>query len=172
MACYGREIMEAVAKKEQVSIQALEQCEERCAGSFLYSLFVMSQSQTGDPDLLSGEAKLHVAETRMIREFARRGPAIFVGHCAAQALKEEPGVLRVFVRSSQEEKEHRAVVEYGIPEEEVAAVCRRFNKRRENYYNFCTGSRWKDPENYDLVLDSGTLGIEGCVRVLAALTEK
>ena len=167
--CYGREIMEQVAREQQISVDALEEYEETVSGSFLYSLFVMSQSQTADPDLVSWESKLYVAETRQIRLMSKKGPAIFVGHCAAKALEKEPGVLRVYIRGSEDGKQKRIREYYGIPESEVSTVSRKNNRRRANYFHFCTGSRWDDGNNYDLVLNSSTLGIEGCIRVLSSL---
>ena len=166
---YGREIMETVAKEQNVSVEALEEHEESVSGSFLYSMFAMSQSQTGDPDLLSPEAKLYVAETRVIKNLAHRGPAVFVGHCASESLRDMDGVLRVFIHASEAEKARRAVQDYGIPENQVSAVCRRFNRRRANYYSFCTRKKWNDFNNYDIVLDSSALGIDGCAAALSAL---
>ena len=172
ISCYGREIMETVAKEQNVSVKALEEYEESVSGSFLYSMFVMSQSQTGNPDLLSPEAKLYVAEARVIKNLAQQGPGIFVGHCASEALKDMDGVLRVFIHASDESKLARAIHNYGIPEKQVSAVCRKANRRRSNYYSFCTQKTWNDLNNYDLVLDSTRLGIEGCAAALAALYTK
>ncbi len=169
---YGREIMQAVAKEQNVSEKVLEEYEESVSSSFLYSLFVMSQSQTADPDLLSQEAKLYVAETRVIKNMADNGPAIFVGHCACHALKDQEGVVRVFIHGTDEDKRRRVIEDYGIPEGEAAATFRRYNKKRANYYAFCTQKKWNDLKNYDMVLDSSSLGIEGCARVLAALFQK
>lgn len=166
---YGREIMETVAKEQNVSVEALEDYEESVSGSFLYSMFVMSQSQTGNPDLLSPEAKLYVAETRVIKNLANRGPAVFVGHCASESLRDMDGVLRVFIHASEEEKARRAVQDYGIPESQVSTVCRKSNRRRANYYSFCTRKKWNDYNNYDIVLDSSALGIDGCAAALSAL---
>lgn len=50
----------------------------------------------------------------VIRQMAAAGSAIFVGHCAAEALKDKPGVLRVFIRSGEEEKKKRITQKYGI----------------------------------------------------------
>lgn len=170
ISCYGTEIMETVANRQNVSLEELRQYEENVSNSFLYSLFVMTQGQTGDPDLLSGEAKLYVAEARVIRELADSGPAIFVGHSAGQALRDREGVLRVFIHGSEEAKLRRIVEEYGIPAGEAQAVCRQYNRRRANYYNFCTHEKWNDFRNYDMVLDSSRLGIEGCVKALTAVS--
>lgn len=167
--CYGREVLETVAKEQNVSVQTLEDYEESVSGSFLYSMFVMAQSQTGDPDLLSPEAKLYVAETRVIRNLADQQPCIFLGHCASEALKEKDGVLRVFIRASEEDKEKRIIQDYGVPKKQVPSVCRKVNRRRANYYSFCTRKKWNDLSNYDVVLDTTNLGIEQCATALAAL---
>lgn len=169
IACYGREILEQTAKEHQTSVDALEDYEESVSSSLLYSMFVMSQSQTGNPDLLSREAKLFVAESQVIRDLAKAGPAVFVGHCACKALEEEQGVLRVFIHGSDADKCRRAREDYGIPEKHVDAVCRKFNKKRGSYYSFCTRKKWNDPQNYDLILDSSALGLDGCAAALAAL---
>ena len=169
IVCYGTEILEEVAKKHHTDIETLQEYEESASSSFLYSMFVMTQSQTGDPDLLSHEGKLYVAETRIIRELADRGPAIFVGHCASHALQNREGVLRVFIRAEDSDKEKRMVGEYGIERQDVLDVCRKFNRKRANYYAFCTQKKWNDLQNYDIVLNSSRLGIDGCAAALAAL---
>ena len=169
ISCYGSEILEAVARRQHVSVETLQQYEESVSSSFLYSLFVMTQSQTGDPDLLSGEAKLFVAEARMIQELAKNGPAVFVGHCASQALRKEPGVLKVFIHADEKEKHRRITEQYGIPADQVEQTCKKFNRRRANYYAFCTQKKWNDLTNYDVVLDSSQLGQERCAAALAAL---
>ena len=169
IGCYGREIMEMVAKENETTVEALEEYEERVCGSILYSMFVMSQSQTADPDLVSREAKLYVEEAGIIRHLAKSGPAVFVGHCACKALEEEDGVLRVFIHGRDADRQRRAVEQYGIEPRQAAATCRRFDHRRDNYYNFCTRQKWSDFRNYDLVLDSSALGIDGCVEALTAL---
>ena len=167
--CYGREILEAVAKEHHISPEELENYEEKVSGSFLYSMFVVSQSQTGDPDLLSWEAKLLVAEARKIRLLAQNGPAVFVGHSAGEALKDCDGVLRVFIHADDASKHSRIIEDYHIPAPQVDSACSRINKRRANYYSFCTKKKWNDLRNYDVVLDSSRLGIDGCAAALSAL---
>ena len=98
--------------------------------------------------------------------------AEFLGHCAAEALKEEEGVIRVFIRCSDEEaRRWRIVEEYGIDAGKVGTVRKKFDRKRANYYYANTVKKWDDFKNYDLVLDSGKLGEEVCVRMLCALVE-
>ena len=91
---YGHEVLEKVAEDNNLPIEDIEKYEEKASNGLLYSMFVLNQSTTGDPDLLSKEAKVFVEETQMIQKLALNGPAVFLGHCASHALKETP-VLKV-----------------------------------------------------------------------------
>lgn len=167
--CYGAEILEQAAKELHITVEEAQEYEEKITNSFLYSMYIMSQRQAGTTDFLPMESKLYVAEHHAINSFAQQGKAVFVGHCAAEALKNEKNVLRVFIRANDDFKNRRIVSEYGIPEKSAESVCRRYNKKRANYYAFNTSKKWEDTSNYDMVLDSSTIGIDGCVDAIAAL---
>ena len=120
--------------------------------------------------MLMEEGHIFVAEQGVIRHFANHGSAIFIGHCACEALKDYEGVLKVFIRCTDEEAQRARIVgKYGIEEDKAEATRRKFNKKRANYYSANTTKKWDDLHNYDLVLDSGVLGIDGCVAALKGL---
>ena len=170
--CYGKEILEQVAKDRDVSVEEIEHYEESVSNSFLYSVFVMSKAAVGDSDMLMEEGHIFVAEQGVIRHFANQGSAIFIGHCAGEALKYYDGVLRVYIRCSDEEaRTDRIINKYGIEAGNVDATRRKYDKKRANYYCANTAKKWNDLHNYDLVLDSGKLGIDGCVAALKGLLE-
>ena len=167
--CYGREIMEAVAEEYDVPLERLERHEEKSTGSLLYTMFLMSRAQSGETDMITDEGHVFLAEQKLIRHMAANGPAIFLGHCAAEALKDKKGLVRVFIRSSAEEKKKRIREEYDIPEEKIEATRRSFDRKRSSYYRINTSKEWNDARNYDIVLDSSRLGVDGCVAVLKGL---
>lgn len=169
--CYGREILEAVAQNRNVSVEQLQKYEERATNSFLYTVFLMSRMQSGSADMLTDEAMIYLDEQMEIQKLAKSsGRAIFLGHCASEALKDQPGVVKVFIRSSSEEEKRRRIREdYGIAEEDIEATRRFYDKKRSTYYLANTSKNWHDFSNYDIVLDSAVLGIEGCVSLLKEL---
>lgn len=170
IACYGREILEAVAKRQGLSVDEVTHYEETASGSFLYTIYAMAQMSTGNADMLSKEGHVYLAEQEEIQKMAHNGKAIFLGHCASEALRNESGVLKVYIRCSDEtEKKKRIMEEYHIPERDVERVQKRFDKKRANYYYVNTMRRWEDMNQYDLVIDSATIGIDGCVRILKSL---
>lgn len=43
------------------------------------------------------------------------------------------------------------------------------DKKRKTYYQFYTDTEWGAAKNYHIALDSGVLGIEKCVEIIAGL---
>ena len=131
-----------------------------------------SNNNMGSSDLLSREGHIFITEQEEIRKLARNGRSIFLGHCASEALRTMDNVVKVFIRCSNEDvKKARIMKDYGITEAMVESTRKRFDKKRANYYNANTGRKWEDWKNYDIVIDSGVLGIDGCVAVLKGLFE-
>ena len=172
MPCYGQEILEAVAKKQGIPVERINQYEEKASSSLLYAMFVMSRVQTGDPNMLTTEGKVFLDEQLEIRRLSMKGPAIFLGHCASEALRDQKNLVKVFIHSEDEEEVKKRITEdYGIAPADVESTRRFYNKKRSGYFRANTGNEWKDLKNYDIVLDSSKLGIEGCVNILRGVFE-
>lgn len=169
ISCYGREILEEVSKKHGISVDKIESYEETVTNSFLYSVYMMAQATSGNTDMLTQDGHIYVAEQEVIQQLAESGAAIFLGHCASEALKEKQGVVNVFIRCTEPAKKQRIIEDYGISASQVDVVKRKFDKKRSNYYYANTMKKWDDLRNYDLVLDSGKLEIDGCVAILKSI---
>lgn len=170
--CYGREILDEVSKEKDIPVERIQHYEETVTNSFLYSIYMMSQVTSGKTDMLKPEGHIYVAEQAVIKRLAVNKPAVFLGHCASESLKEYEGVVNVFIRCTDEDaKRHRILEEYEVPESQMDYISRKYDKKRANYYFVNTEKRWDDLRNYDLVLDSGKLGIDGCVDVLRSLLD-
>ena len=117
--------------------------EEKATGSLIYSLFLMNRVQSGDANMLPEEGKVFLDEQMEIRRLAQNGPGIFMGHCAAYALKNMKGVAKVFIYcSSEEDIKKRIVEEYGIDPQNVEATRKYYNKKRSAYFRANTGKVW------------------------------
>ena len=169
LPCYGRKILEIVAQNRNITVDQIEEYEESVTGSFLYTIFMMSTIRSGQSNKLSEKEQVYVEEQEVIHQLAEDGPAIFLGHCASNALHDKKGVVKVFIRAPKEQKLSTIREEYGIEENLVESTRKYFDRKRANYYHTNTGKEWKNVDNYDIVLDSSTLGIKGCVDVLKGL---
>lgn len=169
--CFGKEILDAAGQETKVSPDAIERYEESATNSFLYSLYVFAH-QGGD--MLTQEGKVFVAEQKAIRHMADQNRrAMFIGHCAVEALKDREGVIRVFVTCRNDVKKHEIIAkEYGIAPAEIEHTRQYYDRKRAKYYEANTGKKWSDPSNYDLILDTGSLDDNVCIAILRSLFEK
>lgn len=92
-----------------------------------------------------------------------------MGHCASEALKDRKDVVKVFIYADDAFKQQRIQEDYQISPNRMEFLRKKYDKKRANYYRANTMRRWDDYRNYDIVLNSGELGIEGCVKVLKGL---
>ena len=101
-----------------------------------------------------------------VRAMADRGSCVIVGFCADQILSGRKGLIRVFIHCGMDERIRRAVQEYGLPPDEAGREVLRQDRERSRLYGVYTGKRWADLSQYDLTVDSGSLGISGTVELL------
>lgn len=168
---YGREILEMAAREGGTTPDYIEHLEETDTNSLLYSLVAMAKTTQGQLPQISKTDQLNLLEGKIIQRLAQEGPCVIVGRCAGWVLRERKDVLSVFIHAGRQERLHRAVEEYGVPQEQAAAVLHRFDHRRSNFYHANTGLTWREREGYHMVLDSGLLGVERCAKILISAAQ-
>ena len=169
VSCYGREILELVSKKHGISIEDIERYEESAKSSLFYSIFAVQQVYSTKHDMLDKEGHIFIAEQNIIEQLAdSHSQAVFIGHCASEALAGREGVIKVFIRCSDEAKKKKRITDvYHIVPEHAEAERRFYDRKRANYYNINTGHSWKDSENYDICIDDAHLSPEECASMLS-----
>ena len=56
---------------------------------------------------------------------------------------------------------------FGVDKESAPTALKKKDKARSNHYKYYTDQEWGMAPNYDLSLNSGILGIDGCVEMIA-----
>ena len=97
------------------------------------------------------------------------GSYVIVGRCADYILRDRADCLRVFIHADMASRAKRIVEQYGQRADAPKKRLRDKDKRRAAYYQFYTDMKWGDVLNYHIALDSGALGLDKCVELLAAL---
>ena len=85
---------------------------------------------------------------------------------------EHPNSLHVFIHADMEERKKRAVEEYHYDAKDAERTLLRRDKARANHYRYYTECEWGKSQNYDVTLDSSTLGIDGCVEIIKSIALK
>lgn len=163
--CYDAEIIEKVAEETKLSPEFVrEEGEYAISSSRLFGV-LSGRDMNGH----SYQDDIWNAQKKVILELAEQGPCVIVGRCADYLLKDREDCLRVFIHADMESRAKRIVEVYGEREESPEKRLKDKDKRRAAYYQFYTDVQWGEAEQYDLTLNSGTLGIPKCVKTLADL---
>ena len=166
IACYDRELLQKIAEESGFSEKYVQDVGEYAPGGFLASAFSHWNSEPNNADYL------WEIQYRTIVELVEKGPCVIVGRCADYILRDKADCLRVFIHASLDFRAERIVKEYGEREVSAQQRLRDKDRRRAAYHRFYTDMKWGYAQNYDITLNSGTLGIEKCVQILKDLYEK
>ena len=173
MEFYDKELIDAAAKEIGFPTEMIADREQRLTNSLLYNfamgtLYGIAYPREPKVSELPLTEQIYQAQKKAIEEAAKRGSCIFVGRCADYILKSRPDVLRVFIYADRDIRKRRAIEEYGEIEEYIDEFMYQTDKRRRIHYENYTNQKWGSRENYDLMLNSGLLGVETCVDIVCA----
>ena len=161
--CYDAELIQKIAQQSGFSENYIKDAGEYTPGGFLASAFA---NRSMGP---TNEDYLWKIQYQIITELAEKDPCVIVGRCADYILKDKADCLNVFIHADMQYRAERIVREYGEREESPEQRLRDKDKRRAAYHRFYTNMKWGHAQNYHLCLDSGVLGIDKCVEVIAGM---
>ena len=172
--CYDEKLIDMVAKESGFAQSFVAEKGERMTGSLLFNIasslsFANNVFSTNNGVTLQDE--IYFTQNRIIKELADKGPCVIVGRCADYILREREDCLNVFIFADNESKIERAEKYFNITREEAPAVLKKKDKARANHYKYYTDQEWGMASNYDLCLNSGLIGIEGCVKEIQQVLE-
>lgn len=165
---YDRELLYMASEDSGINIDLFGKMDETVRRG-LFSPF----SQKYEGELIPPESNDFVSDKNLfnyqaktIKELADKGPCVIVGRCADFILKDFANVIRVFVWAPYEDCVKNAMDVTLVSEKEARRRIREIDAHRNAFYRFYTGSNWDDIHNYDLCMNSSTLGFEKSVELI------
>jgi cytidylate kinase len=117
--------------------------------------------------------KLFILQSEVIKEFAKEGSCVFIGRCADYVLRDEANLFRIFVYGDIDHRQTRVAARHPeLKSSQIIDVINKTDKRRSSYYNFYTGNKWGKYDNYDIAINSSTLGIDGAADLICSCVRK
>lgn len=163
--CYDAELLEKIAEKSGFAKDYIAEQGEYAVGSHWFSNAFSGRDYTGH----SYQDDLWMIQRKIILELAEKESCVIVGRCADYILRDDPNCLRVFIHSNMDSRAKRIVEQYGESSNSPEKRLKEKDKRRAAYYQFYTDMKWGVAQNYHITLNSGLLGIDKCVEILADL---
>lgn len=114
--------------------------------------------------------QVFLAQSQMIRKLEQEGPCVIIGRCSDIIVEDG---FHVFICASMKKRIER--MQKLEPDEAVKKLevrMREIDRKRRDYYQYYSGNEWGNPRNYHMSLNSGKLGVERCVEMIADYVQK
>ena len=161
---YDKEFIIKIAEETGLSQEYIENNEQKRDA--------LAALNSGYYSGINNSDELFIKESEMIKDVAQKESCVIVGRCADFILKDKRNVLKIFVSSSMENKIKRATEFYHMDKENAEKEIARINKLRSNHYEYYTERGWETPSNYDICVNSDSIGINNVVDLICSIVEK
>ena len=159
---YDRDIIRDTAKSTGLDTGVVEREEEELSRSGAFWRMITPAAYVDQHE------SIHEIERQVILSLAGRGSCVLLGRCA-DAILEEANIdsLNVFIYADDIHRAVRVSELLGTKNpSEIQKAIKRTDAARRSYYQKESGRHWGDYRNYNLMLDSGALGYDACVRMI------
>ena len=173
---YDKELITDAANKGNLDEGVSKLADESAANSLLYTL-AMGSNVLGTTIHFGYKMplndKLFILQSEIIKEHAKENSCVFIGRCADYVLRDEEKLFRIFIYGDLDHRAERVAKRHPeLKSNQIIDVISKTDKRRASYYNFYTGNKWGKYDNYDIAINSSTLGIEGSADLIVSCINK
>ncbi|WP_418372962.1 AAA family ATPase [Agathobacter sp.] len=165
IAFYDREIIAKVADDLGLSEKYVADRGEYAPSKNIFSYAFIGRDINGN----SIADQIYSYQQKIIKELAAKEPCVIVGRSADYILSGRDDVLNVFIQGNKADKIVRIKEIYSKSDDEAARMIKDTDKKRSVNYRYCTDQEWGSRKNYDIVLNSSTLGYDNCIDVISKL---
>ena len=157
IALYDHDLLKEIAAKKNLKSEDLEAYDELKWNRFLYRTVRGLNS--------SPEQNVANLQFDFLKEKAKSGESfVIVGRCSETILREYESMVSIFSRGVTPQKAER-IWKYDNRNVNVPLGYMKVQvKRRKQYHNRYCPIAWGDSRNYDLVVNSSRVGVDGGVQ--------
>ena len=159
--CYDKEIVDEAANHSDFSRDLIDAFDEK-----RMSAFILHAGGYGLNENFRLNMQVVSAQFEAMRNIAEKGNCIFVGRCADYILRDHDDLISVFILGDMDERLKCLERRQGLDEVEARKKIKEVDKDRSSFYRYYSDHTWGDAQNYDMCINSSTLGVEGTVQVI------
>lgn len=166
---YDREFLEEISRRSGFSEDVVEKEGEYSSANKVFNTATgfYRNNDLKEKSSLPLREQINAYQMEFIREIANQGSCVIVGRCADFILRDREDCLNVFIHSGMENRICRVIEEHRVPDGEAENHIKDRDRKRAAHYQYITGQVWADVNNYHICLDSGVIGIDACIELIA-----
>lgn len=164
---YEKNLVHLACKYGDLQASKMESADEKATNPYLFET-VHEGNYHVTRGLPTSEV-LFALQSHEIKRIAAKESCIFVGRCADYVLQDtDAEVVSVFVCCPAEQRIQRKMAQEKLSHMKAKQLVRKMDLQRKKYYEHYTGTVWGITQSYDLVVNTGEVGIEQAVEIIKA----
>ena len=168
---YDKDILKMDSQESGLKESYFHLADEKAGDRLLYRIINTLKPELTQPSFgsdLASSDNLFRFQSAVIRKLAAEQSCILIGRCADYVLEGMEGVhlVRLFVYADLDYRIRRITRLGYYDSSDVPKNIRRMDKERRDYYRYYTGRNWEHPGNYDLTVNTASLGTDHTVSLI------
>lgn len=153
---YDKELIAMIAKEGNIEPSVLEANDEVEPDLDNYSTRLIEPEYQ-----IAMTQRIYTAQASVIKSLAEKGACVIVGRCADAIL---PDAVNIFVFADMESRIKRIRSLYPqFSRDEAVDSINVVDRRRKAYHEYYSPIEWGKMDAYDICLNSGLIGVDGCL---------
>ncbi|MBR1442134.1 MAG: cytidylate kinase-like family protein [Firmicutes bacterium] len=170
-----QQVMEAV-NKSGIGKEIFEAIDNQNVNSLLFALANKFNGTIGGKYSASGTVsmtdRIFVIINEFIKDIASKGSCVILGRCADDILSDYNNVVKIFIYADLEERTKVVMKRENVNEKTAKKIIKNTDRNRSAYYHYYTGETWGKRDRYDLIINSGLLGVDGTLDIINSFVTK
>ncbi len=171
------DLVDRVAERAGLPPEEVAQRDERAPGfverlvralTRVPELFPKPAEKVPEPE----EASLVRLTESVVAELATEGRVVLVGRAGPAVLRGKYDALHIKIVAPLADRLRTASERLGLAPKEAEKALQETDANRARYLKQHYGRDWNDSTNYDMVLNTGTLGLQGASELIVAETKR
>ena len=166
---YDKNILRMNSDESGIKESYFHLADEKAGNRLLYKIINTLTPEKGAPsfgsDLISAD-NLFRFQSEVIRKLAAEESCVIIGRCADYVLDGTEGLIRVFLYADIKVREERVRERNLYADKDVLKNIHRIDRERRDYNRYYAGRDWEKPENYDLLINTTQIVVDGAVQLI------
>lgn len=166
---YDKNILRKNSDESGIKESYFHLADERPGRKLLYKIIdgitPEIKEPTFDSKVVSAD-NLFRFQSEVIRKLAESESCVIVGRCAEYVLEGSDNLVRVFLYADMDARISRITGKGLYEAKDVKKNIKRIDRERRDYHKYYTGRSWEDFDNYDLVINTAAIGIDGSINLI------
>ncbi|MEG0292527.1 MAG: cytidylate kinase-like family protein [Anaerovoracaceae bacterium] len=103
---------------------------------------------------------------KMLESIGNKGNCVIIGRCSNVILRGNKEAVHIFITGDEEKRIKRIEEEYILKDKDAKRFMEETDEKRRDFHEHYTDEQWGHGQNYNLTIDSLSIGIENTVELI------